>query len=410
MSGATGPPTTTSSPGSAAAAAAAVGGSEEVAVEPGVYLASARLRAAVYLQSVKFVSYAHSATHERVTHISSIKEARAAAVLAKDPGCAGMISHTMRQLLRVYPSPFRVDSSNYSPSPYWAAGVQMVALNYQTPDVPLRLEQALFKLNGRTGYVLKPAYMRGGAHSPTPVYPSAATGSVTVHTVGAASTRSAARGRAPSLSATTVADMDAATGVTAPDVGVIRTAAVSAAGDTARPLSRTMNWLMRSGGASPGSRASSHSGARVPTPSPLIVPSHMPVAEPFTLRVTVMSAQYLPKRADAASNVPSPYVTVLVYGDPLDCVKHKTRVIADNGFNPVWSETFEFMLWRPEVAILYMGVHDAISEVGGMRNSFIAYFACPMIALRKGMRSCQLRNMYGKKIPFCSLLCEFERR
>lgn len=36
----------------------------------------------------------------------------------------------------------------------------MVALNYQTPDVPLRLNRAFFRRDGRCGFVLKPAYMR----------------------------------------------------------------------------------------------------------------------------------------------------------------------------------------------------------------------------------------------------------
>lgn len=36
------------------------------------------------------------------------------------------------QLARIYPQGTRVSSSNPSPAPFWAVGVQMVALNYQT--------------------------------------------------------------------------------------------------------------------------------------------------------------------------------------------------------------------------------------------------------------------------------------
>ena len=39
--------------------------------------------------------------------------------------------HNATHLSRVYPAPARVDSSNYEPQPYWDAGVQMVALNFQ---------------------------------------------------------------------------------------------------------------------------------------------------------------------------------------------------------------------------------------------------------------------------------------
>ena len=35
-----------------------------------------------------------------------------------------------------------------------------VALNYQTKTEPMFLNQALFQLNGGSGYILKPPYMR----------------------------------------------------------------------------------------------------------------------------------------------------------------------------------------------------------------------------------------------------------
>jgi len=41
----------------------------------------------------------------------------------------------------------------------WAAGNHLVALNYQTPGLPMQLNDSLFRLNGSCGYVLKPAYM-----------------------------------------------------------------------------------------------------------------------------------------------------------------------------------------------------------------------------------------------------------
>lgn len=41
-------------------------------------------------------------------------------------------SYNKRQMSRIYPKGTRVDSSNYSPQPFWNVGCQMVALNYQT--------------------------------------------------------------------------------------------------------------------------------------------------------------------------------------------------------------------------------------------------------------------------------------
>ena len=49
-----------------------------------------------------------------------------------------------------------MDSSNYNPVPFWNAGVQMAALNYQTPDKAMQLNQARFRDNGGCGYVLRP--------------------------------------------------------------------------------------------------------------------------------------------------------------------------------------------------------------------------------------------------------------
>jgi phosphatidylinositol phospholipase C gamma-1 len=67
--------------------------------------------------------------------------------------------HHQLQFSRVYPKGQRLDSSNYNPVPLWNAGCQMVALNYQTPDKPMQLNQGKFRQNGRCGYVLRPEFM-----------------------------------------------------------------------------------------------------------------------------------------------------------------------------------------------------------------------------------------------------------
>jgi hypothetical protein len=54
-----------------------------------------------------------------------------------------------------------VDSSNYNPAPAWAAGNQMVALNYQTKDINMMANLGKFRENASCGYVLKPEFMRG---------------------------------------------------------------------------------------------------------------------------------------------------------------------------------------------------------------------------------------------------------
>ncbi|KAJ8937421.1 hypothetical protein NQ318_007880 [Aromia moschata] len=63
------------------------------------------------------------------------------------------------QFSRVYPKGQRIDSSNYNPINMWNCGSQMVALNYQTGDKPMQLNQAKFRDNGACGYLLKPDFM-----------------------------------------------------------------------------------------------------------------------------------------------------------------------------------------------------------------------------------------------------------
>ena len=53
----------------------------------------------------------------------------------------------------------RVDSSNYMPQIFWNSGCQMVALNFQTADLPMQLNQGKFEYNGGCGYLLKPEFM-----------------------------------------------------------------------------------------------------------------------------------------------------------------------------------------------------------------------------------------------------------
>lgn len=94
-----------------------------------------------------------------VWDISSMKEDKIQKLFESSPEKIQV--YHKRNLSRVYPSPFRTDSSNFDPTISWAAGVQYVALNYQTPDVYMLMNLSKFQQNGgvRCGYLLKPEYM-----------------------------------------------------------------------------------------------------------------------------------------------------------------------------------------------------------------------------------------------------------
>ncbi len=76
------------------------------------------------------------------------------------------VNYNKRQFSRLYPKGARVDSSNYMPQVraaffpnsatsiwhkivsqiFWNAGCQLVALNFQTPDLPMQLNQGQYSV------------------------------------------------------------------------------------------------------------------------------------------------------------------------------------------------------------------------------------------------------------------------
>ena len=54
-----------------------------------------------------------------------------------------ILACTERQFVRTYPAGSRIHSSNYDPIPLWNHGIQMIALNVQTPGKYLCVNNAL---------------------------------------------------------------------------------------------------------------------------------------------------------------------------------------------------------------------------------------------------------------------------
>ncbi|XP_026158283.1 1-phosphatidylinositol 4,5-bisphosphate phosphodiesterase beta-2 [Mastacembelus armatus] len=111
-----------------------------------------------YIQPNKFISFDNARKKNKSYVISSFVETKGEAMIAKT--AVEFVEYNKRQMSRIYPKGTRMDSSNYSPQPFWNVGCQMVALNYQTMDFPMQLNMALFEFNGRTGYLLKHDIMR----------------------------------------------------------------------------------------------------------------------------------------------------------------------------------------------------------------------------------------------------------
>ncbi|XP_008053376.1 1-phosphatidylinositol 4,5-bisphosphate phosphodiesterase beta-1 isoform X1 [Carlito syrichta] len=111
-----------------------------------------------YIQPVKFESFEISKKRNRSFEMSSFVETKGLEQLTKSP--VEFVEYNKMQLSRIYPKGTRVDSSNYMPQLFWNAGCQMVALNFQTMDLAMQINMGMYEYNGKSGYRLKPEFMR----------------------------------------------------------------------------------------------------------------------------------------------------------------------------------------------------------------------------------------------------------
>ncbi|XP_078086490.1 1-phosphatidylinositol 4,5-bisphosphate phosphodiesterase beta-1 [Mustelus asterias] len=111
-----------------------------------------------YIQPVKFESFEVAKKNNKSFEMSSFVETKALEQLTKSP--VEFVEYNKRQLSRIYPKGTRVDSSNYMPQLFWNAGCHLVALNFQTLDLAMQLNMGMFEHNGKSGFRLKPEFMR----------------------------------------------------------------------------------------------------------------------------------------------------------------------------------------------------------------------------------------------------------
>ncbi|XP_032360264.1 1-phosphatidylinositol 4,5-bisphosphate phosphodiesterase delta-1a isoform X1 [Etheostoma spectabile] len=123
-----------------------------------IKLAKALSDVVVYCKSVHFKDFEHSKENHAFYEMSSFKESKA--LNLAETSATAYIHHNMDKLSRIYPAGSRTDSSNYNPVPLWNVGCQIVALNFQTPQKEMHINQGRFLPNGFCGYILKPEFLR----------------------------------------------------------------------------------------------------------------------------------------------------------------------------------------------------------------------------------------------------------
>jgi len=121
----------------------------------------------VYAQSVKpkDLSWLRGELREPQNHMINVSEGTVHKLLEKHDAAA-MIKHNAHHLIRVYPAGLRISSSNLHPCPFWGIGAQVAALNTQSFDASMQINEAFFA--GTDGYVLKPPALRRDPPGPTP--------------------------------------------------------------------------------------------------------------------------------------------------------------------------------------------------------------------------------------------------
>ncbi|XP_036992452.2 1-phosphatidylinositol 4,5-bisphosphate phosphodiesterase zeta-1 [Artibeus jamaicensis] len=112
----------------------------------------------IYTKAEKFRNFYHSRQYQQFNETNSIGESTARKLSKLQ--ASDFILHTSNFITRIYPKATRADSSNFNPQQFWNVGCQMVALNFQTPGLPMDLQNGKFLDNGNSGYILKPQFLR----------------------------------------------------------------------------------------------------------------------------------------------------------------------------------------------------------------------------------------------------------
>ncbi|XP_033494511.2 1-phosphatidylinositol 4,5-bisphosphate phosphodiesterase delta-1a isoform X1 [Epinephelus lanceolatus] len=115
-----------------------------------------------------------------------------------------------------------------------------------------------------------------------------------------------------------------------------------------------------------------------------------------TFNVMVISAQQLPKvNKDKHRSIVDPLVRVEIYGVPADNATKETHYIENNGFNPMWNESFKFDIHVPELAMLRFVVEDYDST---SQNDLVGQYCLPLTSVQNGYRHVPLLTKRGDVI------------
>ncbi|CAF0949612.1 unnamed protein product [Rotaria sordida] len=124
---------------------------------------------------------------------------------------------------------------------------------------------------------------------------------------------------------------------------------------------------------------------------PLMLPDNI-IEHPQRLTITIISGQFLSRSNETTQDIPDPYVVVSTHGILCDQQTQKTKFIENNGFDPLWNETFQFNICFPQMCLVRFDVYDYDVFT---KDDRIAYFCLPMTTMQTGYRHVHLRTKHN---------------
>lgn len=261
----------------------------------------------VYLQGIKFRNF--SLPESKIyNHCFSLSEKTINKMLKDDVKKTSLDKHNRKYFVRVYPSGYRVTSSNFNPIKYWQHGAQMVATNWQTYDLGQQLNEAMFEGVDKKGYVLKPAHLR-------------------------------------------------------------------------KPIIKSSKFFKM----------------------------FQPASKTIRFSISIISAHQLLKPKDT-DEVISPFVTCEIIGaenihwDSPSMEHGRTRVIMDNGFNPIWNENFSGTITGSPDLVFVKFVVNSVTNVDKMDDAHpLGLLVAKLSYLKQGFRYLYLNDLFGEQLVYSSL-------
>jgi phosphatidylinositol phospholipase C delta len=128
---------------------------------------------------------------------------------------------------------------------------------------------------------------------------------------------------------------------------------------------------------------------------------------PFS--ITIISAHHLPKAKDSTCAI-NPFVSFEIVGartvkwDEPSMERGRTCVVTENGFNPIWNETFSGTIEAPsEVLFVRFCLNSSSSYIDATDFAQIGFVTSKLTCLKQGYRYIPILDLLGEELVYSTL-------